>query len=100
MFFVQLTQLLKEVVLEDKGQLHQCVRVNPLTGEDEIDVVAVAAQLLCNPRHFNTFLCHYLPDVFADMYVRNFLHKKSVEPISCLNIRVSTPTNLTSCSTP
>ena len=34
-------QVGEEVVVEDLGELHQRVRVNPLAGEDEIDVVAV-----------------------------------------------------------
>ena len=36
-------QVSEKVVAEDLGELHQGVRVNPLAGEDEIDVVAVAA---------------------------------------------------------
>ena len=36
-------QVGEKVVAEDLGELHQRVRVNPLAGEDEIDVVAVAA---------------------------------------------------------
>ena len=36
-------QVGEEVVAEDLGELHQRVRVNPLAGEYEIDVVAVAA---------------------------------------------------------
>lgn len=36
-------QVGEEVVAEDLGELHQRVRVNPLAGENEIDVVAVAA---------------------------------------------------------
>ena len=36
-------QVGEEIVAEDLGELHQGVRVNPLAGEDEIDVVAVAA---------------------------------------------------------
>ena len=36
-------QVCEEVVAEDLGELHQRVRVNPLAGKDEIDVVAVAA---------------------------------------------------------
>jgi len=34
-------QVGEEVVVEDLGELHQRVRVNPLAGENEIDVVAV-----------------------------------------------------------
>ena len=49
-----------KVVVEDLGELHQRVRVNPLAGEDEIDVVAVAAQLLRQPRHLDP-LPDYLP---------------------------------------
>ena len=37
-------QVGEEVVSEDLGELHQRVRVNPLAGEDEIDVVAVDPQ--------------------------------------------------------
>ena len=43
LFLVGPAQVGEEVVVEDLGELHQRVRVNPLAGEDEIDVVAVAA---------------------------------------------------------
>ena len=36
-------QVGEEVVAEDLGELHQRVRVNPLAGKNEIDIVAVAA---------------------------------------------------------
>ena len=57
----------EEIVAEDARQFHQRAGVNPRTGEDEIDVVAVAAQLLCNPRHLDALPRHYLLDVPADM---------------------------------
>jgi hypothetical protein len=95
-------QVGEEVVTENLGELHQRVRVNPLAGENEIDVVAVAAQLLRKPRGLDAFLCYYLLDEFAYVWIPflhvpvRFLlfgatHKKSVELIPCLNIRVSTP---------
>ena len=43
LLLVGAAQVCEEVVVEDLGELHQGVRVNPLAGEDEIDVVAVAA---------------------------------------------------------
>lgn len=43
LFLVGAAQVGEEVVAEDLGELHQRVRVNPLAGENEIHVVAVAA---------------------------------------------------------
>ena len=41
------------------GYFHKGFGVNPRAREDEIDIVAVAAQLSCQPRGFDTFsICH------------------------------------------
>ncbi len=68
-------QIGEEIVLKDLRELHQGAGVNPRTREDEIDVVAVAAQLLCEPRHLDALLRHHLLDVPADMKtgVLNFI---------------------------
>ena len=70
----------EEIVAEDARQLHQRAGVNPRSGEDEIDVVAVAAQLLRKPRHLDALLHHHLLDVPADMKtgVLNFIVRMHV----------------------
>ena len=54
-------------MIENAGKFHQRVGVNPTAREDEIDVVAVAVQLLGQPRHFDTLSCHFRFDNFADI---------------------------------
>lgn len=99
---IPLAQILKEIVFQDPGNLHQCLRIDPRAGVDEIDIVAVAAQLLRKPRGPDALPCHYLFDELAYMWIHflhvpvwflsfGITHKKSVEPIPCLNVRVSTP---------
>ena len=53
--------------IEDLGELEQRVGVDPAAGEDQIDVVAVAAQLLRYPRHLDALLGHHLPDNMSYM---------------------------------
>ena len=57
--------------IEDLGELEQRVGVDPATGENQIDVVAVAAQLLRYPRHLDALLGHHLPDNMS--YVRGLV---------------------------
>ena len=68
-------QVGEELVAEDLGELHQRVRVNPLAGEDQIDVVAVAAQLLRQPRHLDPLLGHHPADDLP--YVQTFFAHRS-----------------------
>ena len=73
-------QIGEKVVLEDLRELHQGAGVNPRTREDEIDVVAVTAQLLCEPRHLDAFLHHHLLDVLSNVKtgVLNFIVRMHV----------------------
>lgn len=73
-------QIGEEIVLKDLRELHQGAGVNPRTREDEIDVVAVTAQLLCEPRHLDAPLHHHLLDVLSDMKtcVLNFIVRMHV----------------------
>lgn len=61
------TQVCEEVVLQDAGELHQRVGVDPWARKDEIDVVAVATESLGQPRDLDPFLCHLFFDEIADM---------------------------------
>ena len=77
MTLIHLAQVGEEVVLKNSGNIHQRVGVDPTARKDEIDIVAVTAQLLRYPRDFDTLLGYYIPDVLS--YVRSlFTHHAAV----------------------
>ena len=67
--------------------------------EDFEQVVGATRQLFGKPLHCVSLLFEFLVYKFADMYVVSY-HKKDVELYFLPELRVSTPTNLTSYSTP
>ena len=70
-----MAQVGEEVVVKDLGKLHQRIRVNPLTGEDDIDIVAVATQSLRQPRHLDSLLGHYPTNDLS--YVQTLISHRS-----------------------
>jgi len=54
-------------------------------------MVRGAGDLRGQPNGGSTLLFQFRLDALANVYVVDFCHKKSVELIPCLNIRVSTP---------
>ena len=64
---VQCAQVCEEIVIEDAGELHQRVGVNPAARKDEIDIVAVAIQLLGQPCCTDSLSGHFRLDDFADV---------------------------------
>ena len=61
------TYILKEIMFQRIADFHKRFGVNPTARENKVYVVAMTAQLLCQPRNLYALPCHLLPDERTDM---------------------------------
>ena len=90
-FLSILDKVLKEIVVQNVGNAFQQACVNCCIGVNLIQMVGRAGNLACEPNRGSALLLQHGFDSVPDMYVLDLRHGKSVEFVSCLNLRVTTP---------
>ena len=81
----------EKIVIQDSGDTLQQVGVDGGLGIHLVQMVRGAGDLCGQPDGGSPLLFQFRLNAPANVYVVDFCHKKSVELIPCLNIRVSTP---------
>ena len=84
-------KILKEIISKKFGYAHEHLSVDVRAVVYFVDMVRGTGELAGQPDIGAPLLFHLRLDEFADMYLPDFVHKKSVEFVPCLNVRVSTP---------
>ena len=84
-------KLPKKVVIQNLGNAFQQVGVDGGVGIHLIQMVGCARNLAGEPNRGSALLLQHGLNPVPNMYLFDLRHNKSVEFVSCLNLRVTTP---------